>query len=110
MIRFPEFRFLISIRLRKGRITCTALRITCTVQCRTALGAGAAPVSMHVAVQVALQKSAIKLFLQGARRAEPGFELTDQNLGAVVRIYRLVEGMPLAIRPGSAVGGPSLSG
>ena len=41
---------------------------------------------------------AIKLFLQGAHRAKPGFELTEQNLGGVVRICHLVEGMPLAIR------------
>jgi predicted ATPase len=46
----------------------------------------------------AARYGAIKLFLQGARRAEPGFELTEDNLGSVVRICRSVEGMPLAIR------------
>jgi predicted ATPase/tetratricopeptide (TPR) repeat protein len=48
--------------------------------------------------QDALQYSAIKLFVQGARRARPGFELTKDNLSGVVRVCRLVDGMPLAIR------------
>ena len=48
--------------------------------------------------QEALHYSAVKLFLQGARRALPGFELTEENLSDVVQICHLVEGMPLAIR------------
>jgi predicted ATPase len=48
--------------------------------------------------QDVLQYSAVRLFLQGARRAEPSFELTNENLSGVVQICRLVEGMPLAIR------------
>jgi len=47
--------------------------------------------------QDAAQYSAVQLFLQGARRAQPGFELTTDNLGHVVRICRLLQGMPLAI-------------
>jgi predicted ATPase len=43
------------------------------------------------------QYSAVQLFLQGAHRAQPGFELTTDNLGHVVRICRLLQGMPLAI-------------
>ena len=43
------------------------------------------------------QFSALKLFLGRARRAQPGFELTDGNLPEVVRICRLVGGMPLGI-------------
>ena len=50
----------------------------------------------------AVQYSAVKLFLQGARRAQPGFELTDENLGGVVDVCRVVEGMPLAIRLAAA--------
>ena len=42
--------------------------------------------------------SAIKLFLQGARRAQSGFKLTEENLGGVVNICQLVEGLPLAIQ------------
>jgi len=41
--------------------------------------------------------SAVLLFLQSARRALPGFELTDDNLADVAEICRLVEGMPLGI-------------
>jgi predicted ATPase/DNA-binding SARP family transcriptional activator len=48
-------------------------------------------------VQDAAQYSAVQLFLQGAHQAQPGFELTTDNLGHVVRICRLLQGMPLAI-------------
>ncbi|MBN1812364.1 MAG: tetratricopeptide repeat protein [Anaerolineae bacterium] len=41
--------------------------------------------------------SAIRLFLDGARRAQPDFELSAENVADVVRICRLVEGMPLGI-------------
>lgn len=41
--------------------------------------------------------SAIQFFMQSARRARPDFELTDDNLDVVVRICRLVYGMPLGI-------------
>ena len=47
--------------------------------------------------QDAARYSAIKLFLQGARRAQPGFELTTANWMHVIRICHLVEGMPLGI-------------
>ncbi len=43
------------------------------------------------------QNSAIHLFAQSARRAQPGFELSDAVLPTVMRICRLIEGMPLAI-------------
>jgi predicted ATPase/DNA-binding SARP family transcriptional activator len=46
--------------------------------------------------------SAVKLFLQGAHRAQPGFDLTDANIRDVVEVCRLVEGMPLAIRLAAA--------
>ena len=49
-------------------------------------------------VQEASHYGAIKLFLQGAQRAKPGFQLTDDNLSAVIRICQLTDGMPLAIR------------
>ncbi len=44
------------------------------------------------------QYGAVKLFLQGARRARPGFELTAENLNGVVQVCRLVDGLPLGIR------------
>jgi predicted ATPase/DNA-binding SARP family transcriptional activator len=45
----------------------------------------------------ALQYSAVKLYLQSARRIRPGFELRDDNLSDVVQICRLVQGLPLAV-------------
>jgi len=45
----------------------------------------------------ARQYSSVVLFLHGARRAQPGFELSDQELPHVARICRLAQGMPLAI-------------
>jgi len=44
-----------------------------------------------------IQTGAVKLFVQSARRVQRDFTLTEENLPAVVRICRLVEGMPLAI-------------
>ena len=41
--------------------------------------------------------SAVKLFLQAARRARPDFELSGDDLKHVSRICRLVESMPLSI-------------
>ena len=41
--------------------------------------------------------SAVALFIQRARRAYPGFEMNSEDKGSVVRLCRLVEGMPLAI-------------
>lgn len=48
-------------------------------------------------LQAAYQSSAVKLFLQGARRAQPGFELQAGDLRYVLDICRLVHGMPLGI-------------
>lgn len=45
----------------------------------------------------ALEYSAVKLFLQSARRVRPGFELASEDLTCVARICRLVGGMPLGI-------------
>jgi len=45
----------------------------------------------------ALQFGAVKLFVQSARRVQPDFNLTDDNLHDVVQVCRLVEGMPLGI-------------
>ena len=45
----------------------------------------------------ALQSSAVQLFLQGARRVCPNFELSPGDVQPVIHICRLVQGMPLAI-------------
>jgi predicted ATPase/predicted Ser/Thr protein kinase len=45
----------------------------------------------------ALEYSAVRLFLQSARRVQPGFELSSDDMTYVTRICRLVQGMPLGI-------------
>lgn len=45
----------------------------------------------------AARYSAIGLFLESARRAQPRFEFTDEVCPNIVRICRLVAGMPLGI-------------
>jgi predicted ATPase len=44
-----------------------------------------------------LQYSAVKLFVQDVRRAQPGFQLSEADFSHVVRICRLVQGMPLGL-------------
>lgn len=41
--------------------------------------------------------SAVQLFVNSARRAAPGFRLTAEDLPAVLRLCRLVQGLPLGI-------------
>lgn len=41
--------------------------------------------------------SAVRLFLQSAHRVRPDFEITPENVSAVTRICRMVEGLPLGI-------------
>ncbi len=46
--------------------------------------------------------SAVRLFVQSARRAQPGFKLSPENAPAVLRICELVQGMPLGIELAAA--------
>jgi len=46
--------------------------------------------------------SAVELFVKSARRVQPEFELTPDNLAAVIDICRLVEGMPLGVELAAA--------
>ncbi|NCF68136.1 MAG: tetratricopeptide repeat protein [Chloroflexi bacterium] len=39
----------------------------------------------------------VELFLQSARRVQPGFSPTMEDLQGIVRVCRIVEGMPLAL-------------
>lgn len=48
------------------------------------------------------EQGAVQLFIQGAKRVEPLFHQTPENLAVVRRICRLVEGMPLGILLASA--------
>lgn len=46
--------------------------------------------------------SAIQLFLERARRVQPNFKLTDANLYPILKICRLVQGMPLGLELAAA--------
>lgn len=48
-------------------------------------------------LEQAKQYSSILLFIDSARRIQPDFELMAENLTAVLRICKLVQGMPLGI-------------
>ena len=41
--------------------------------------------------------SSVRLFVQGARRLQPSFQLDNSNIGAVIEVCRAVQGRPLAI-------------
>jgi len=45
----------------------------------------------------AFENSAVELFVDGARRADPAFEVSAENLEALAQILNLTGGLPLAI-------------
>jgi predicted ATPase/DNA-binding CsgD family transcriptional regulator len=45
---------------------------------------------------------AVQLFVERARSVAPSFEMTEENAGAVVRVCRRLDGMPLAIELAAA--------
>lgn len=45
----------------------------------------------------AMGYTAVRLFVDSGRRVRPGFELTGDNVADIIRICRLVRGMPLAL-------------
>jgi len=54
----------------------------------------------HVAV--VREYGSVRLFVERARAAAPGFELTDDNAAAVAEICRRLDGLPLAIELAAA--------
>lgn len=53
-------------------------------------------------VATADECAVVQLFLEGVQRARPDFSPTDEDMRRIVRICRLVEGMPLAVELASA--------
>ncbi len=56
----------------------------------------------QVSVDEAGSYPAVKLFVERATAAQPGFRLTEQNVGAVVQICQRLDGMPLALELAAA--------
>jgi predicted ATPase len=55
------------------------------------------PEQVSASIEASTASAAVRLFLHGARRVQPAFGLTMENLAHVVQICRLVQGMPLGI-------------
>ncbi len=60
------------------------------------------PVPESIYAEGSTQNTSVELFLQRARRAHVGFNATPEDYSAIVRICRLVDGMPLAIELAAA--------
>ena len=63
----------------------------------TGMGAPTVPSTPEVTLADVDQYDAVQLFATAARRVQPAFELTDDNLADAVRICHLVGGMPLGV-------------
>jgi predicted ATPase len=61
-----------------------------------------APSQLLLGTASAAEYDAVRLFVQNARQSDPDFLLTDDNLPHVVRICRLVSGLPLGIELAAA--------
>ncbi|MCC6176269.1 MAG: hypothetical protein IT305_13260 [Chloroflexi bacterium] len=51
---------------------------------------------------VLLEAEAVRLFLERARQAAPGFEVTAENVAVVAQVCRRLDGIPLAIEMAAA--------
>jgi non-specific serine/threonine protein kinase len=58
--------------------------------------------SQGVTAEVALRSEAVRLFVERARAALPGFELRDEGAPAVVHVCQRLDGIPLAIELAAA--------
>jgi len=61
-----------------------------------------AAVSGRLSVREAMRSTAVRLFVTRARQARPGFTVTPDTIDTVVRICRMLDGVPLAIELAAA--------
>jgi len=89
-----------------GRLLALAPPVTVLATSREALGvSGEQLVAVPPLVlpdrddepEVALARPAVRLFVDRARAADPGFQVTDQDVGVVSDICRRLDGLPLTI-------------
>ena len=60
------------------------------------------PIPESTQIEESVQNTSVELFLERARRAHVGFNATEQDYPAIVRICQLVEGLPLGIELAAA--------
>jgi len=86
----PGIKILVTSRIRLG-IQGECLHLVSPLQIPDAIG------TVPLEPDAIQRCSAVALFTTSARRVQPGFEAVGDELQQVVRICRLVQGMPLAI-------------
>ncbi len=91
----PNVKILVTSRARLN-LQIEHLYLLAGLDC-SALAPGPSPKSETEEPRYATQCSAVQLFLWGAHRVRPDLEPTSDDYGAIGRICRLAEGMPLAI-------------
>jgi predicted ATPase/DNA-binding CsgD family transcriptional regulator len=72
------------------------------LQSETILDVGGMTFPDRVDLQDPLSYDAITLFLQRANKVRPGFDTSPDELGNIIRICQIVQGMPLAIELAAA--------
>ncbi|MCI0394642.1 MAG: tetratricopeptide repeat protein [Chloroflexi bacterium] len=87
----PELRLLVTSRVRLNLQAEWTLPVA---------GIGYPPETISPAE--AENYAAVQLFLQGLRKANPHYGLTDEDRAAIVHICRMLEGLPLGIELASA--------
>ncbi len=96
----PDIATIISSTQRSKILVTSRARLQVLVEHEFSLAAFRLPDEAANAVSV--QNPAIELFAERARHANPSFELTDENLPAIIEICRKLDGLPLAIELAAA--------
>lgn len=86
----PEIKIIATSRAKLGLQTETVFNLI-------GLDIPADEMAANETLTAALTYSAVELFLQGARRMRPDYEVTNDDLPAITRICRQVYGLPLGI-------------